>query len=269
MQLDALHAALVVRRLGRRGVERADVGADEVGAVGAQLLDADRQRVGELGVARLAAVDGAERARGLGDLAVEPADRPRRPVLAAQLVEHGAVDARPQELLERGALGGVVAVDRGDERLEPARDVVVGLLVGGDLADLAVDDVLDQRRVGHDQPVPQPRIVRGLVALPEGQSLDLREPLRRRLPGCRRCRHSVGMPDTVRAYTSRYFAVGCTIHLRAGPSLPLARAVWRSSRPIGPAASARQFTAPSASSASARSTSSGAWWKAPRRSSSS
>ena len=129
-QLDALDAALVVGRLGRRGVERPDVGADEVGAVGAQLLDADRQRVGELAIARLAAVDGAELARGLGDLAVEPADRPRRPVLAAQLVEHGAVDARPQELLERGALGGVVAIDRGDERLEPARDVVVGLLVG-------------------------------------------------------------------------------------------------------------------------------------------
>ena len=39
--------------------------------------------------------------------------------LAAQLVEHGAVDAGPRVLLERGALLRVVAVDRADQASMP------------------------------------------------------------------------------------------------------------------------------------------------------
>ena len=41
-------------------------------------------------------------------------------VVAAQLVEHRAVDAGPGELLERRPLFGVVTVDRADQGLEAA-----------------------------------------------------------------------------------------------------------------------------------------------------
>ena len=68
---------------------------------------------------------------GAGDVALPAAQRARRPVLPAQLVEHGAVDAGPGELLERRALGRVVAVDRGDQRLEAAGDEVLHLAAGG------------------------------------------------------------------------------------------------------------------------------------------
>ena len=80
-----------------------------------------------------------------------------RPVLAAQLVEHGAVDAGPGVLLERRALGRVVAVDRVDERLEAAGDEVLDLAAGRHLADLLVDDVLHHRGEGEHQAVAQRR----------------------------------------------------------------------------------------------------------------
>ena len=72
----------------------------------AELVDGDGERVGQLVVVGLAVVDRAERARRGDGLAVEAAHRAGRPVLAPQLVQHGAVDARPQELLERRALVG-------------------------------------------------------------------------------------------------------------------------------------------------------------------
>ena len=102
---------------------------------------------------RPAAVQRGELLAGPVDVALPAAQRARRPVLAAELVEHGAVDAGPGELLERGALLRVVAVDRGDQGLEAAGDEVLDLAAGRQLADLLEDDVLDERGVGHDQAV--------------------------------------------------------------------------------------------------------------------
>ena len=119
----------------------------------AQLVGGDGEHLGELLARRAAAVQRGELLARLVDVALPAAERARGPVLAAELVEHGAVDAGPGELLERGALLRVVAVDRGDQRLEAAGDEVLDLAAGRELADLLEDDVLDQRRVGHDQAV--------------------------------------------------------------------------------------------------------------------
>ena len=104
---------------------------------------------------------------GLLDVALPAADRARGPVLAAQLVEHGAVDAGPRVLLERRALLGVVAVDRPDQRLEAAGDEVLHLAAGRHLADLLVDDVLHQRGEGEHQAIAQGGSFVSLVLLPE------------------------------------------------------------------------------------------------------
>ena len=125
----------------------------------------------------------------LVDVALPAAQRARRPVLPAQLVEHGAVDARPRELLERRALRRVVAVDRRDQRLEPAGDEVLDLAAGGQLAHLLEDDVLDERGVGHDQPVARLEIGGLLVRAPEGEHVLGRDPLRAQRGG----RHGVGV----------------------------------------------------------------------------
>ena len=114
---------------------------------------------------RAAAVQADEALAGLGDVALPAAQRARRPVVAAQLVEHRAVDPGPRELLERGALVGVVAVDRADQRLEAAGDEVLDLAAGRDLADLLVDDVLDHRREREHQAVAHPPVT-GRVVLP-------------------------------------------------------------------------------------------------------
>src|SRR4029079_7025480 len=106
--------------------------------------------VGQLLAGGTAVVDRDEALARPGDVALPAAERARRPVLAAELVEHRAVDTGPRELLERGALLRVIAVDRVDQRLEAARDEVLNLAAGRKLADLLVDDVLHERRVGHD-----------------------------------------------------------------------------------------------------------------------
>ena len=166
--LDVLGALLVVAD---DAVERADVAAHQVVAVRAEALHRDRQRVGELLGGGRAAVDGAEGVGGLEHLPLEPAHRARGPVLGAHLVDDRPVDPRPQELLERGAAVGVVAVQRRDHGDQPARDVVVGLLVRRHLRQLAEDDVLDHRRVRHDQAVALPGLAGGLVALPQPEGL--------------------------------------------------------------------------------------------------
>ncbi len=63
--------------------------------------------------------------------------------------------ARPRVLLERGALVGVVALDRADQRLQAAGQEVLDVALGGHLAHLAVDDVADHRHEHEDQPVAQ------------------------------------------------------------------------------------------------------------------
>ena len=90
------------------------------------------------------------------------------------------MDARPRELLERRALGRVVAVDRVDQRLEPAGDEVLDLAAGRHLAHLLVDDVLDQRGERQDEPVAHGAVVGLSVPMPEGESLVGRGATRRR-----------------------------------------------------------------------------------------
>ena len=120
----------------------------------------------ELAAAGLAFVLGDEAVVRPVDRALGAAQRARRPVVAAQLVEHGAVDARPRELLERRALRGVVALDRADQGLQAAGEEVLDVTLRRDLADLAVDDVADHRGEGEDQAVPEPDVPGALVLLP-------------------------------------------------------------------------------------------------------
>ena len=190
--------------------ERRDVGDGDVVLAAAQLVGRDGEHVGELVARRAAAVHRGELLARLVDVALPAAQRARRPVLAAQLVEHGAVDARPRELLERRALVGVVAVDRGDQGLEPARDEVVDLAARRQLAHLLEDDVLDQRGVGHDQAVAGLDVAGRLVPAPEGERVLVRDPL----PAHRRGGHRVKLLLKVAA------ASGVTqagIGLGAGP----------------------------------------------------
>jgi hypothetical protein len=112
-------------------------------------------------------VDTGELLTHAGDVTLPAAQRARRPVLAAELVEHRAVDAGPCELLERGALGRVETVDRGDQGLEAAGDEVLGVAAGRQFADLLEDDVLDERRVRHHETVADLHVVGGLVLAPQ------------------------------------------------------------------------------------------------------
>src|SRR5262249_61151382 len=98
----------------------------------------DAERLAQLLAAGLAAVQTDELLGGLVDVAVPAAQRAGSPVVAAQLVEHGPVDPGPRELLERGALVRVVAVDRPDQGLQAARDEVLHLAARRDLARLLV-----------------------------------------------------------------------------------------------------------------------------------
>src|SRR6185437_13080533 len=146
-------------------VERGDLrGGDLVPAL-AQLGEGEAHRGCELVLIGLAAVDAGEALAGARDVALHAAQVARGPVLAAQLVDHGAVDAGPRELLERGAADGLVAVDRLDQRLERARDQVLAVAVRRERADLLVDDVLRERRVGHDEPVAGAQVAVLLVEL--------------------------------------------------------------------------------------------------------
>jgi carbon storage regulator len=124
-------------------------------------------------------VDPAELLTSARNVALPAAQRAWRPVLPAQLVEHGAVDAGPRELLERGPLGGVVTLDRRDQRLEAARDEILDVTAGRELADLLEHDVLHERRVGHHQAVADPRVAGGLVLAPEGERVVGGHPLAR------------------------------------------------------------------------------------------
>src|SRR5205823_14804593 len=129
------------------------------------------ERVGQLLTGGTAAVYRDELLAGLVDVALPAAQRARGPVLAAELVEHRAVDAGPRVLLERRALLGVVAVDRGDQRLEAAGDEVIDLAARRELADLVVDDVLHERSEREHDPIAELRIVRLPVLLPKREGL--------------------------------------------------------------------------------------------------
>jgi hypothetical protein len=114
----------------------------------------------------LALVLGREALLRAVDRALGAPQRARRPVVTAQLVEHGAVNPRPRELLERRALRGVVALDRADQRLQATREEVLDVALRRDLANLAVDDEPDHRGEREDQTVSQLQIPGALVLLP-------------------------------------------------------------------------------------------------------
>ena len=168
-RVDALDGGFVVGDHER--VQRGDVRDGDVVLAATQVLDRDRERGGQLLARRAATVKRRELVTRLGDVALPTAQRARRPVEPAQLVEHGAVDAGPDELLERRALLRVVAVDRRDQGLEAAGDEVVDLAACRQLTDLLEDDVLDERREGHDQPVPDPEVAGRLVFTPQREGI--------------------------------------------------------------------------------------------------
>src|SRR5205823_5991538 len=128
-----------------------------------ELLALDSHCVRELVGGGRPAVDGAELLARLADVTLPAAQRARRPVLAPELVQRGAVDAGPRVLLEGRAALWIEAVDSGDQRLQPAREQIVNLAPGGELANLPVHDVLDDPRVGDHQAVPDPGIARPAV----------------------------------------------------------------------------------------------------------
>src|SRR4051794_192164 len=167
--VDALDRGLIVGQ--HRGVQRCDVRAGDLVAAAAQLVDRDAEGVGQLVAGRAAAMEDRERLDDLLDVALPAAHGARRPVLTAQLVEHGAVNAGPRVLLERCALLRVVALDRVDERLQATGDEVLGLAASWHLAQLLVDDVLDQGGEGQDKAVTQRTIVRAAILAPEGEGV--------------------------------------------------------------------------------------------------
>src|SRR3954452_18533374 len=172
--VDALDARVLLA--GHDRVERREVRRGDLLLAVAQLARRGAERGGQLLARGRAAVDAGEVAAGGLDVALPAADGARRPVLPAQLVEDRAVDAGPRELFERGALLGVVAVDRVDEGLEAAGDEVLHLAARRQLAHLAVGDVLHERGVGHDQPVAQRAVLRAAVLVPELLRVFRRDP---------------------------------------------------------------------------------------------
>ena len=139
------------------------------------MLALDGERVGQLVLGRGAAVDGHELLARLCDVALPAAQRARRPVLTAQLVKHGAVHPGPGVLLEGRAARGVEAVHRGDQGLDAAREQIVDLAPGRQLAQLAVHDVLDHAGVGHHQPVPQARVAGAAIFGVESERVGVGE----------------------------------------------------------------------------------------------
>ena len=116
------------------------------------------------------------RARQLG---LELGDRPldvaragahgaRHPVHRAQLVDDRALDPRDRVGLELDVAVGVEALDRADQPEEPVGDEVTLVDVGREPASEPARDVLDERRVREDQPVPERPVVRPLELVPEG-----------------------------------------------------------------------------------------------------
>ena len=155
-----------------------------------QLVERGDGRVGDLDQRLLELVDGDVQLAGhllvggrtlelvleLGvralDLAGPRADGARHPVQRAQLVDDRALDARDRVGLELDLALELEALDRRDEAHEAVRDEVGLLDVGGKTGGHAAGDVLDQGRVGHDEPLARTLIAGSLVALPEIPQLD-------------------------------------------------------------------------------------------------
>ena len=108
-----------------------------------------------------------ELGHGALDLARPRADRARDPVESAQLVEDRALDPRDRVRLELHVAVRLVPLDRGDQAEQPVRDEVAVVDVRGQSAAEPAGDVLDERRVGEDQPVADRLVVRALERPPE------------------------------------------------------------------------------------------------------
>jgi len=98
----------LVSRVAARGgdVQRPDDRAVEALLVAAQLAVGEPERSGQLGARRRPPFARVEAVARPLDAALEPPQRARGPVLAAQLVEDGAVDAGPQVLLQEAPRSG-------------------------------------------------------------------------------------------------------------------------------------------------------------------
>jgi len=168
--LDPLDLAVLLLAADRL-VERGDFRTCKLVEAAGELGDGDPQLRRQLLLAGRSLLAGDKPLAGGVDLALACPQAPRRPVVAAQLVEDRPLDPRPGELLERRPLCRVVAVDRGDQRLHAAGEKVVDLALGGDLPDLPVDEVADHRREHEDQPVPLAAIPGLLVFPPDPQRL--------------------------------------------------------------------------------------------------
>ena len=117
------------------------------------------QRVLELGVGPL-------------DFACARAHAARHPVERAQLVDDRALDAHDRVGLELDVAGQVEALDRRDQADQAVGDQVRLLDVRRQAGGGAPGDVLDQRRVGDDQPLADALVAFILVATPEFAQLD-------------------------------------------------------------------------------------------------
>ena len=169
-----------------------------------EVLDAHLELVGHLLVGRRALQLVLELLVGALDLAGAGAHRARHPVQRAQLVDDRALDARDRVGLELDLALGLEALDRADQADEAVGDEVGLLDVRGQPGRHAAGDVLDQRRVGDDEPLARPLVPVRLVAAPEVAELDrldVRFPcppvLLRPADGCarRRCAGAPTLPE--------------------------------------------------------------------------
>src|ERR1039458_2419099 len=138
----------------------------------AQLLDAHLQLPRELLLGRHALKLRLELDVRALDLAGTGTDRAGHPVEPPQFVENRALDAGDRVGLEADLAAQVKSLDRGDQATETIGDQVGLVDVRRKPGAHPTGDVLDQRRIGHHQPVARLLIVRGLVAPPQITELD-------------------------------------------------------------------------------------------------
>ncbi len=137
-----------------------------------QLIDRDPHLGGDLLVGRGPLQGVLELRVGPLDLAGPRAHAARHPVHRAQLVDDRALDAHDRVRLELDVAREVEALDRRDQTDEAVGDQVRLLDVRRQAGRGAAGDVLDQRRVGDDQPLAAARVPFVLVAPPEFAQLD-------------------------------------------------------------------------------------------------
>ena len=137
-----------------------------------ELLDGDLELGGHLLVGRRALEPGLELHVGALDLPRAGAHRARHPVERPQLVDDRAADPRDRVGLELDLAGQVEPLDRRDQPAEPVGDQVGLLDVGRQARAHPPGDVLDQRRVGDDEPLARALVPGGLVPPPQVLQLD-------------------------------------------------------------------------------------------------